>query len=84
MNFSLPDDLTDPIFLSNEVFTPFVPQPYALIMIISIPLPRPDLLINFLKGTLLHFLVEQANLLSKVMFRDVFYKNTVIKGIYFI
>jgi hypothetical protein len=80
----LPDDITDPILLSNEVFSPFIPQPFALILVIQTPHPRPDQLINFFRGTLLHVLVEQANLFSKVIFPEIFYKNSFLKGIYFI
>lgn len=65
----MPDETVDPILLSNEVYTPFVAQPYALILILPICLPKPEYLVNFMKGTLLHVYLDQANLLSKVIFR---------------
>jgi hypothetical protein len=70
--------------LSNEVFSPFVPQPYALILIIPVPLPKSDNLLNFLKGSLLHIFIDQVSLLNKIVFKENFYKNSTIKGIYFI
>lgn len=84
LTFSNEDPTLDPIYLSNEVFSPFIPQPYALILVLPIPIPRPDYLMNFLKGTLLHIYMEQVNLLSKIIFREVFYNNSHVKGIYFI
>jgi hypothetical protein len=84
MNFSLPDDMIDPVFLSREVFQQFVPQPFALVLVIPVSLPKQDSLFEFLKSSLLHIYVEHINVLSKVIFRELFYKNSVIKGIYFI
>ena len=83
-NFTCLEEGLDPIYLSSEVFSPFVPQTFALILVLPIPQPRPDLMMNFLKGTLLHVYMEQANLVNKIAFREVFYKNSTIKGIYFI
>ena len=41
-------------------------------------------MLSFLKATLLHVYLEQANLMHKIASREVFYKHTLIKGIYFI
>ena len=54
LNFSVFEDNIDPIYLGNEVYSPFIPQPYALILILPVPMPRHDHMMNFLKGTLLH------------------------------
>lgn len=84
MNFSNEDTQFDPIFLSNEVFSPFIPQPYALILILPLALPKADHLFNYVKGSLLHIYIDEINLLSKLIFKETFYKNSVVKGIYFI
>lgn len=72
------------MFLSKEVFPQFVPQPFALVMVIPVSLPKQENLINFLKSTLLHIYLDHANVLNKVISRELFYKNTIFKGIYFI
>jgi hypothetical protein len=41
-------------------------------------------MLNFLKATLLHVYADQANLLMKIASREVFYKGSTIKGVYFI
>lgn len=84
MNFTLPDDMVDPVFLSKEVYHQFVPQPFALVMVIPVSLPKQEHLFEFLKSSLLHIYLEYINVLSKVIIREQFYKNSVIKGIYFI
>jgi hypothetical protein len=53
-------------------------------MVLPVKFPRQEELVNFLKGTLLHVYLEQANLLSRVLSREIFYKNSVVRGIYFI
>lgn len=84
MNYDIYEENFDPIYLSNEVFSPFMPHTYALVMVLPSNYPRQELLINFLKSSLLHVYVDQSNVLSKVMFRETFYKNSIIRGIYFI
>lgn len=84
MNFSLPDDMVDPVFLSKEVFHQFVPQPYALVLVVPVSLPKQENLFEFIKSSLLHIYLDHLNVLSKVIFREMFYKNSLIKGIYFI
>lgn len=84
LHLDQPDDSADPVLLSNEVFSPFVPQPYALVLVIPVPLPRPDQLLAFLRNTLLHVYVEQAQLINRITIRENFYKNSVLRGIYFV
>ena len=54
MNFSFPEDTVDPVFLSREIFHQFVPQPFALVLVIPVCLPKQDNLMEFLKSSLLH------------------------------
>jgi hypothetical protein len=84
LHFDNPDGTTDPIYLSNELFPPFIPQPYALVMVLPVHFPRQEHLISFLKSSLFHVYAEQANLLSRVISREIFYKNSTVRGIYFI
>jgi len=51
----------DPIFLSSQIYSPFVLQPYTLALIRAVPSPKLDQL-----QTVYFY---QANLLNKVMYR---------------
>jgi len=53
-------------------------------MVVPVSLPKHENLINFLKSTLLHIYLDYVNVLSKVISRELFYKNTTFKGVYFI
>lgn len=44
---------------------------------------KPDCF-SFIKSSLLHVFYEEANLLSKVVLKEAFYKNSILKGIFFI
>ena len=69
INFSTPEDILDPVYLGNEVFPNFIPQPFALVMIVPIVPLRPDNMLSFLKGTLLHIYYEQAQVVNKIATR---------------
>ncbi len=61
-----------------------MPHTFALVMVLPVNYPKQEQLITFLKSTLLHIYAEQSNLLNKLMSRETFYKNSIVRGIYFI
>lgn len=68
LHFTIPNEV-DPIILSNEVFSPFVPQPFAIVIVLPFAWPKPEALNHFLRSSLLHMYIDNANLLNKVVYR---------------
>ena len=84
LKFDVPDPQFSPVLLSTEVFSPFIACPYALVVVLPVEHPRHEHLLHFLRGSLLHVFSQEVNLLQKVMFRENFYKNSLLKGLYFV
>lgn len=52
-------------------------------MLVPTKIVKPECL-NFIKSSLLHVYLDEANLLSKILTKETFYKNSHLRGIYFI
>lgn len=44
---------------------------------------KPECL-NFIKSSLLHAYIDEANLISRILTKELFYKNSILKGLFFI
>jgi len=69
MNYEFTDSTIEPAYLGNEVFSPFYPLPTCIIMVMPFKVPKPDTLINFMKGSVTHVYLDQAALINKIMQR---------------
>lgn len=79
----MPDAKTDEIYLGNEVHSPFVPLEKSIVMVVPSRILKPEC-IEFIKSSILHSYVDEAALLNRVIQKELFYKNSVLRGIYFI
>ena len=79
----MPDPLIEEVYLSNMVFSPFVPIEKTIVMVIPSKSYKYECS-SFVKSSLLHIYLDESPILSKIMSKELFYKNSILKGIYFV
>jgi hypothetical protein len=83
LSHELPEAGTESVYVGNEVFPPFVPLERSVVMLLPVKLPKPECF-DFVMSSLLHAFTCDVYLLSKIMVREVFYRNSVLRGVYFV
>ena len=60
-----------------------MPVEKTVVMLIPFKIMKPECL-DFIKSSILHTYVDESQLLSKIITKEIFYKNSVLRGIYFV